>query len=552
MGASNCPETPRQRMIGMMYLVLTAMLALNVSKEVIDTFATVGDALGQTNVNFNKKIDDSYRMFAQSYANNPEKVEENYQKAQKVKALTKELSDFIDDTKYELIALVEGKIKVTKDSKAELATPELARQMIENQGLDGLQKKDDYSTGTTYFCGVTNNGVGAKATELKNKIEEYKSQVRIILDTNASLINLGLETDGDYYEQGKKKGKKLTWEMHNFYHTIAVADVVILNRLKSEVLNAEFDVVNFLYRGVSADDLKFGEAVAKVIPKSMYVLQGNAYEAEAIVAAYDSKASMDAVINNSTRISSTNGIIPIRVSANSLGKQTVRGTLYVKTESGEKLYPFEEEYFVIPPTAVVSLTQMNVFYVGVDNPVSISVPMVDAKDISVSFEDASGPGRVKATIKPDPNAKGAGNYIVSAPSQGKTTMLIYTRIDGKTQLAGKKEYTCKNIPAPVIEIGPLRGSGVISRDEIIGAAGIRVRIPDFDFQIPPIRVNSFVMEGTGTGGFAEMRVVGSRFDEQMLSFLRKTRQGQRVTITEVRVTTPDGRQHNLSANLIIR
>ncbi|MDL2314816.1 gliding motility protein GldM [Bacteroidales bacterium OttesenSCG-928-C19] len=548
MGATNCPETARQKMIGMMYLVLTAMLALNVSKDIINAFVTVGDAMVQTNQNFNKKIEDSYRMFNDAYTNNPEKVGENYQKAQKVKELTKEISEFIDNTKYEFVAKVE---KLDKNSAEEGA--QLAKELLDTEGINGISAKDEYSIGTRYFCGTGNeDGVGYKATELKNKMEEYKKALKEILGEDASQFNLGLITDGDYHDLDNSS-KKLTWERYNFYNTIAVADVVILNRIKAEVLNAEFDVVNHLFRAVSRGDLKFEDVTAKVIPTSKYVLQGNYYEAEAIVAAYDSKASMDAVINGGSRISSKDGIVPIRVPAGSLGKQTVRGTLYVKTEDGEKPYTFEDEYTVIPPTAVVSLTQMNVFYVGVDNPISISVPMVDAKDISVSFDDVSGPGTVKGTITPDPNSRIAGNYIVKVPSQGRATLSIYTRIDGRTQLAGKKEYRCKSIPAPAIEIGKVRGSGVISKEELISAGRFRVRIPDFDFQIPAIKVNSFVMEGLNQRGeFREMQGTSDRFNEDMMDFIRRARQGQRLTISDVRVTTPDGRQHNLSANLIIR
>lgn len=534
-------------MIGMMYLVLTAMLALNVSKDIINAFVTVGDAMVQTNQNFNKKIEDSYRMFNDAYTNNPEKVGENYQKAQKVKELTKEISEFIDNTKYEFVAKVE---KLDKNSAEEGA--QLAKELLDTEGINGISAKDEYSIGTRYFCGSDESAVGAKATELKNKMEEYKKALKEILGEDASQFNLGLITDGDYHDLDNSS-KKLTWERYNFYNTIAVADVVILNRIKAEVLNAEFDVVNHLFRAVSRGDLKFESVTAKVIPTSKYVLQGNAYEAEAIVAAYDSKASMDAVINGGSRISSKDGIVPIRIPAGSLGKQTVRGTLYVKTEDGEKPYTFEDEYTVIPPTAVVSLTQMNVFYVGVDNPVSISVPMVDAKDISVSFDEPAGQGWVKGTITPDPNAKGAGNYIVKVPNQGRTMLSIYTKVDGKTQLAGKKEYRCKSIPIPTIEIGKLRGSGMISKEELIAAGRIRVRIPDFDFQIPAIKVNSFVLEGVNQQGeYRPITVSGDRFDEEVITFIKRTRAGQRVTITDVRVSTPDGRQHNLSANLIIR
>lgn len=546
MGATNCPETPRQKMIGMMYLVLTAMLALNVSKDIINAFVTVGDAMVQTNENFNKKIGDSYSMFNEAYANNPEKVGENYQKAQRVKELTKEISEFIDNTKYEFVAKVE---KLDKDSPEEGAR--LAKELLDTKGINGIKAKDEYSIGTRYFCGGEEDAVGAKATELKIKMNEYKKALQDVLGENAGSFNLGLETDGDYHDLDNSS-KKLTWERYNFYNTIAVANVVILNRIKAEVLNAEFDVVNYLFRAVSAGDFTFSKVTAKVIPNSKYVLQGNNYEAEAIVAAFDEKANFE-VVANGTRYSSENGVVKLVIPARTLGKQTITGTLHVKKESGEETHPILEEYTVIPPTAVVELTKMDVFYVGVDNPVSINVPMVDSRDIVVQFDNTSAQGRVTGTITPDPTAKGAGNYIVKVPSQGKTILNIYSKADGKMQLVGKKEYRCKNIPTPIIEIGSVKGGGPISKEEFLAAGQLRVRPPDFDFQIPPIRVSSFVLEGRDArGNYTPLTGTGNRFTPEMLDFIRKARSGQRISIVDARVVTPDGKQHNLSANLIIR
>ena len=539
MGATNCPETPRQRMIGMMYLVLTAMLALNVSKEIINAFVTVGEAMQQTNINISNKTSDSYSMFDQAYKNNPEKVEVNYEKAKKVRELSQGLLDFIDATKFELVAKVE-----------KLETPEQARELLDTKGINGMKAKDDYSIGSRYFCGSQEDAVGAKGTELKDHIENYKKELQNILGEDADKINLGLETDGEYYDLDNKT-KRLTWERYNFYNTIAVADVVILNRIKAEVLNAEFDVVSHLYRAVNAGDFKFSEVTAKIIPNSKYVLKGNYFEAAAIVAAYDSKTSMDAVVNGN-RLTSTNGVIPIKLHAGALGKQSVKGTLFVKTEGGVEEYDFTEEYFVIPPTAVVELTKMDVLYVGVDNPVSISVPMVDAKDISVSFAEASGAGWTKGTIAPDPETKGAGNYVIKVSSQGRTKLNIYSKMDGKTQFVGEKIYRCKTIPQPVIEIGKSRG-GSISKEELIAAGRIRVIIPDFDFKIPPIKVTQFLMDGTDARGqYMDFATSGDRFDQNTINFIQKARKGQRINISDVRVTTPDGRQHTLSASFVIK
>ena len=113
MGASNCPETPRQKMIQMMYLVYTAMLALNVSAEVISGFITVGDAMSKSNQNIEIKLEDSYALFAEANKNNPEKTQEWYDKALEVKKITEELKAEIDTLRYDFLCVMQSEAEVT-------------------------------------------------------------------------------------------------------------------------------------------------------------------------------------------------------------------------------------------------------------------------------------------------------------------------------------------------------------------------------------------------------------------------------------------------------
>ena len=108
MGATNCPETPRQKMITMMYLVYTAMLALNVSAEVVEGFRSVGTAMTNSNINLQTKLDDTYTNFDIALTNSPDKVKESYDKAQRVKTLSKGLENFIDSLEYEFISRISG------------------------------------------------------------------------------------------------------------------------------------------------------------------------------------------------------------------------------------------------------------------------------------------------------------------------------------------------------------------------------------------------------------------------------------------------------------
>ena len=112
MSASNCPETPRQKMIQMMYLVYTAMLALNVSAEVVEGFKTVGNAMTKSNQNMVLKLEDTYENFESALKNNPAKVKEKYDKAQEIKKLSNELVYSLDTITYSFVGEIAKKAEI--------------------------------------------------------------------------------------------------------------------------------------------------------------------------------------------------------------------------------------------------------------------------------------------------------------------------------------------------------------------------------------------------------------------------------------------------------
>ncbi|HRZ75951.1 MAG TPA: hypothetical protein P5248_01205, partial [Bacteroidales bacterium] len=257
----------------MMYLVLTALLALNVSKEILQSFIVVNESIETTTGNFTRKLEDTYSEFQKAYTLNKDKVEPYFLSAQKAKQLADEMVEYIEQTKHEVIVATDNKIKTVEQAKA---TP-----------LGEIAARDKYTEPTRFFFGRSPDGENGRSGELKNKIEEYKKSLLELVDPKyREVLNLGLETEGPYYDAD---GQRQTWMQHNFYYSILAADVTILNKLINEVRNAEFDVIKLLFASVNAEDFKFDEIRAKVLPASNYVLKGDSYEADIIVAAWDSK-----------------------------------------------------------------------------------------------------------------------------------------------------------------------------------------------------------------------------------------------------------------------
>ena len=532
MGATNCPETPRQRMISMMYLVYTAMLALNVSADILNAFVTVGDSVEVSNKLMAGKAESSYIAFENAYNGNPGKVGENWAKAQEVREKTKKMLEYIDNIKYELHAMTDGLEGGVAESKKILA----------EKGFAGIVKKDNYNEPTRYFLAGTEDGSAGKAIELRKKIEAYQADMLTYVKSEAykkQLKTMQIKTDQTWKN---KAGQDLNWQMYNFYHMIITADMVLLNKFKSEIQNAEMDLVNHLYQQISADDFKFDQVTARVLPKSTYIIQGGQYEADVIVAAYDSKSELTGEVRGQNLVGDS-GMLKLKFGANTLGEQKYKGTVYVKKETGSMPYEFEGEYFVAAPSVTVSPTNLNLFYIGIDNPVSISVPGANSKDITATISGAGG------TLTPI--AGKDGQYMVNVKKQEKCFISVKAKIAGKEMDMGKIEFRTKPIPKPIAKVGKY-DSGRVDKQEILAQTGVRVDKGDFEFNVN-YRVKDCKIEVIQQGQDRRPPIVltGGKFTSEVIAQIRQARKGTKIVIEEIRAIGPAGEVGTANSSIVL-
>ena len=399
---------------------------------------------------------------------------------------------------------------------------------------------DDFDTPTNYFCGDKHDASNGEGMVLKNKIDEYKNKVLGLLDEkNKAIIEpkFGLETEGEYTDMS---GNKVNWVQQNFYHTILVADVVILNKLIADVRNAEADVVGQLYTSVSDDDFKFDQIDAKVVPKSNYVLTGEEFEAEIFVAAYDSKtqpeiivgSAVDSVTNEISGNQVTvdefkDGVGIYRVQAGATGTQTYGGVINVKTGVGLKTYSFEGEYTVAQPSATVSPTKMNVFYIGVDNPVSISVPGVPTEKVRPSISN----GTLSAT--------GGGNYNVRVTGGQTATINVGAEMEGGSRSMGSFEFRVRRVPDPKATISG-KTDGRIGKNELLAAGAVIPVMENFEFDLHYTIVGYTMYIQTQGSDLASSTSTSPAFSGQMRSLIQNAARGRKVTFEDIRARGPDG------------
>jgi len=520
MGSKNCPETPRQKLIGMMYLVLTALLALNVSKEILEAFVTVNQSMEETNSNFGKKIAGTYATFKNRYTVNKEKVGPYWEKAQKVRDLSQDLINYIKNLQAELVAYSDN----------------IPLEEAKKKPLEEVKGKDSFNDPTAFFIGGTEDGSKGKGIVLKNKIDEYRKNIMNFIDPKfrpAFEKSIGLSTEGNFHNAS---GQKQNWQIHNFYHTILAADITILNKVIAEVQNAEFDVASHLMSSVSAEDYTFDGVGAKVVAKSNYVLTGEQYEAEIFVAAYDTKSAISAEIGGQ-RVMGDSGKIKYTVGAGAPGLKQYSGFITVKAPTGDQTYPFASEYIVAPPSMSIAPTKMNVFYIGVDNPVSISVAGVADNNITPKISAGS--------IK-----KAKDGWIVNVPNGStEATISITAKMGDKVKPMGSTKFRVKRVPDPKPFIAN-KNDGLVDRNVLAAAGAIIPKMENFDFDLN-FEITSFVFSTVQGGDVVEQPVRGNKLDGKCISIIKSSKRGQKVYFESITARGPDGTTRKLP-NIMLR
>ena len=545
MGATNCPETPRQRMITMMYLVYTAMLALNVSAEVVNGFKTVGSAMTKSNENIQVKLDETYANFSKALQNSPDKVKEQYEKAQKVRDLSVTMGNYIDSLEYTFMAALNSTAEVPIDINNPKKTRKIPvvnedktpnfdsiRKAIDIAGFRWL-KMDELHESSRMFID------GGAGLELKNRIIEYKQKVKEILGEDSSHVSIALNVE---QKELNPDNELLDWEVLCFSKVVSGSALVTLTRLKAETMNAEFDAVNMLYKQVDKGDFKFDQIAMISRPKSTYIIQGGVYETDINVAAYDSKQHFTATVNGQQLNSTDSGSVHYRTVCNNLGVQRITGTAYVTTpDGGTQEYPIKDNYFVAKPVAVVSLDNMQVLYAGIENPITVSVPGVDGRNVKASIIEGNG------KLSP---GEGEGKYMLT-PANGckKIVIGVDAVVDKKTSRMGAPVFKVREIPAPVITVGGFTNGAKVARSNLASGAQVIARPQEgFEFKIPKgsIRVMSLEV----FVGNKPFNMNGNSFDPDLLSAIKKANRGDKIYV-DAKVMMPDGKPRTSSCILTI-
>ncbi len=528
MGSKNCPETPRQKMINMMYLVLTAMLALNVAAEVLEAFRVVDTSLNETLKTVDMKNAQVYASFERAYAENETRVGEWKDKADFVRQRTDSMISYVAGIKEELVRksgykLVDPDNKIVGDEFYYVA---------ENGDTLILRKEDDLNVPSEYMITQKN------ATELKESINQYKNElVSLISEDDVELretVLTALDTS-DPPVNLREGGEKKSWEAERFLDKPLVAVLTLLSKIQIDVKNSEANVINHLYAQIDAGSFLFNKLGARVIPSSSVVLQGDEYVADVFLAAEDTTQQPEIFINNQ-QVPVTDGKATFRVKTSQPGTFTWEGLIKYKTPSGAiKNYPFSQEYQVTQPSVTMSATQMNVFYRGLENPFDVGGGGIPQENLIVSMTNGT--------------VEKQGNSFIVKPNeldeQGRrTTVSVHANVGGERRLLGTTNWRVKRVPDPVAQVAGTSG-GNIRKERLLVEDGVMAVLEDFDFNFK-YTVTQFRVEVSGAGGYVTPWESNSnRFTDEQKEQFRRLNPNSLVYITNIKAVGDDGSVRDL-------
>ena len=531
---------PRQKMISMMYLVLLALLAMNVSKEILNSFVIINDGLERTNEGFEHKNAYTMAEFGKKAALDPEKVRKYYIAAKQVRDLSKEADEFIRDLKSTIISKVE----------------QIPYEVADTLNLMMVASKDNHDVPTSLLIGPdANNPVNHEQSgvalmmrldNFNKTIRQYISDVLPIEDVEG----MDLEIRMDDMSEGDQT---VTWLVGNFYHMPIASVITNMTRLQAEIKNVEAEVLRTLFSKISADDFTFDNLKIAVKPTNgTYITVGDSFKAEVLIAAYSTTSdpildigeitdSVGFKVDNpdSANVSYNNGIATYAVVPRSAGEFEWGGVLRVQKPNGDLIsYPFSSVFTAAEPSLVVSPTKMNVFYRGLSNPISVAVPGVSSDKLSVSVSNAQ--------------SKKTKDGFDVLPGNGKECKVTVTaEVNGRKQAFPPKLFRVKPVPPPTPEVMGKKGSFNLNKAQLKGVQVVVAKLEDFLFDLKYL-VTSFEMSVTVGGMRQDLKSPNNRLTSKMKSILSKMKPGQSVVFKKITAKRfPNGKPELLNGSIII-
>ncbi len=534
MGATNCPETPRQKMIGMMYLFYTALLALNVSNEVLTAFVAVNESMETTTKNFEEKTVGLYNSLNKAYMAQPEKFQATWDNALEIQRRANELFKYVQDLKIEIMTSAQGG-EHTEAIRAEgmkLSELEAAPQIM-----------------------LPGQGRGGKGPILMQKVDDFRNfSLSFIKDTSSTTYHNVFHSLNTPKKVSSEKTETKEWYAALCEGMPMVGTITLLTKLQADIRNAEADMIAYLNAETTALDIRISRLNALVNAKSGYVIAGGTYSANIFIGAQDT--SMRPTVWLTTQAPYYDSVLVdgfwdyklkdglkydtlplddygagVYETTGGVGDYTYGGLIQYKSNIRTMWMPFTSSYKVGATSATVSPTELLVVYKGIENPVRVAAAGYALESLNVVAHGA----QVKRGAK-------AGEYIIYNIQNGIQEVKVSVNADGKT--IGTETFRIKNVPSPMILLGTIRTNSSVTLNELINTPLKAAPQPGFIYQNASYSVIGFSIEIPVPGGMPQTFTInGQKIADNnaaATAVRNSVRKGTIVQFSKIRVNTASG------------
>lgn len=498
------PREPRQKMINMMYLVLTALLALNVSSEILNAFKTVNNSLENTNSTVNKSTDQIMASLEQKKSDPTTAVKANiwYPKALQAQGYAKTIYSYIQGLKDEILTKAGGDPK-DPEKKYREDNLDIATRMMVDKG---------------------------EGKTLLKKLSDFKKDILAIDPSIDSAFSLSLPIDLKIPKTQNKSNK--TWEAVYFHMVPTVAALTILSKFQNDVKTSENRVIQFCHNKVGEVEVRFDTYAAIVGQNSTYLMPGQELEITAGVGAFSKAALPNITIGGQNVEIGTEGTASSKLIPTGLGTHTVPVKItYTDQDGNPQVIEKNIEYTVGQANASIALDEMNVLYIGYDNKVTIAA-------------SGAGDDKIQATISGGGSLTklGGGKYIAKVNTVTDDCKITVS-VDGK--VAGVSQFRVRTIPRPVATVGGFESGDNVNAGAFRAQAGVGAYIKDFPLNLKYTVVSFTLTADNADGDIIEAPCTGNLWSPKALNMIKDLQAGREVTVDNIYAVGPDGRRQHL-------
>lgn len=531
MAATNCPETPRQKMIGMMYLFYTALLALNVSSEILTSFVKINESIQKTTSNYSEKTKSLYAKIDNSALEQPGKYTKLAQQAHEVERQSNEFFQNIEDLK----------LLILRESQGPEAT------------LDGeIKKMDDLHAATIVMVG---EGGPMMGKQLRGWLDSYRELLLGIIEDTSLTVYKNVAKNLEAKDQFDNKEAAWSWEETLCRGMPMIGTMAMLSKLQADIRNSEADVLEFMIAELEGLDIRITALEALVSSPRSFVIRGGKYSSNVFLGARDTSMRPtiyltynapfydSTVVNGEVQYKLRQGAnydtLPIDESGKGLhvrdcggvGDFNYGGLVHYKSNKGDMWLPYKAVYQVGDAGFTVSASACNVFYRGLDNPVEVAVSGYPQEAVSVSISGGASISR-----------SGAG-YIVKVPasvSAREVSITVSVRTEEGVRTLGSKTFSVLNVPPPTIVIaGAYKDGASVPKGAITRTPTLTANLESdfFPFKGVSYSVISYEFLYSVRGVTQTIAGTGSNIPQTILNNLNP---GSAASFTNIRVSSPSG------------